>query len=334
MNINRLTILGLVIISFSSCATITHRKTVRVNIYTDVDSALVCVKDSDECYVTPAYIELTRSKSDVELLIKKDTVAKTLTLDSQLSSTFIIGNMFFGIGGIAGYLIDLTNPKLYTYPQYNYVSLTGNEKYNKSTTVKPVPISYTRSLPKKNQLYFKVSLPEGNQFYLNQGPEYGYGTALGFLGISVGLEYYFSDLYSINFDIGTMMDFPLPFPAMVDYFGTYERSFANYIDLQIGRDVKFFNFDIGLQFNKTSFNVIESELNYREYNQQDYKEYMNYFHEQFNAGLAFSGHYRVMNIFSVGINYFPSCFTWNKGDFDLHYSHLLMLELALRFKLF
>lgn len=325
MNINRLAILGLVIVSFSSCATIMHKNTVGVNIYTDVDSALVFVKGVNESYLSPAHIELTRSKSDAELIIKKDTVTKTLILDSQISSAFLIGNYF--TFNIFGYLYDLTNPKRFTYPQYNYVSLTGNEKYNRSTTFRPLSSSYTRSLSKKNQLYFKISIPEGNHFYLNKGD--GYGNTYGFLGISAGAEYYFSDLYSINFDIGTMTDFPLPVPAAVDYLGTYERSFADYMDLQIGKDVKFFHYDIGLQFNKTYFREWESVSLYPEYRQE-----LKSLHDQYNAGLAFSGYYRLMDRFCLGVNYYPSCFTWHNGDFDLHYSHLLMFELTVRFKVF
>ena len=60
-------------------------------------------------------INLVRSKSDVELIIKKDTMEKTIILNSRLSTAFWLGNFFNG-AVIFGYAIDLTNPKRFTYP--------------------------------------------------------------------------------------------------------------------------------------------------------------------------------------------------------------------------
>ena len=320
MKIYRLVILGFSVLSFPSCTTLMHQRTVGINIYSDVDSALVCMKDTNECYVMPATIDLVRSKSDIELIVKKDTLTKTVILDSRLSTAFWLGNMFNG-SGVVGYAIDLTNPKRFTYPKNNYVSLSGNNEFDKSMsrkTQKWIP-------PIKNQLNFKISIPEGNYFYLNKG--HGYGNSFGFLGISAGVEYYFSDLYSINVDFGGMTDFMLPFPAPVDYEGSYDRSFASYFDFQVGKDIRAFHIDLGIQGNRTSYYERETVELFPEY-----IDTLKYSVKQYNAGLALSGYYKITNGFNLGLNYYPSCFTWHNGDFDFHYSHLIMFELIFKIK--
>lgn|SRR5574344_205628 len=335
MKISRLVIIGISVLSFSSCATLINQRSVDVNIFTDVDSALVCIKDSDECYVTPATINLLRSKSDVELIFKKDTITKSVTLESQLSSAVTLGNYFSF--SIIGMIVDFTNPKRFTYPRAKYVSLTGSDKYNRSSRIGAT----TRSQSTKNQLYFKISIPEGNLFYINKGNSYG--EASGFLGISAGVEYFFKDLYSINLDCGVMTDFMVPFPAPIDYFGSHDSYAASYLDLQVGKDVKFFHFDLGIQGNRTRYYSFEEEetdflwgedvvkKSYRFPQGYDVKEV---FYRQYNAGLALSGYYKLFDGFCVGINYYPSCFSWHNGEFDFHYSHLMMFELVFRPKLF
>ena len=320
MKINGLIILGFGVLSFSSCTTLMHQRTVGINIIADVDSALVCMKNTNECYITPVTIDFIRSKSDIELIVRKDTLIRNVTLDSRLSTAFWLGNMFNGTG-VVGYAIDLTNPKRFTYPKNNYVSLSGSNKYDKSITGKT-----QKWIPAiKNQLNFKISIPEGNLFYLNKG--HGYGNTFGFLGISEGIEYYFSDLYSINTDFGGMTDFIIPIPAPVDYEGGYDRSFATYLDLQVGRDIGAFHFDLGVQGNRTSYYERETVELYPEY-----IDTLKYSVKQFNAGLALSGYYKITNGFNLGLNYYPSCFSWYNKDFDLHYSHLIMFELIFKIK--
>lgn len=334
MKISRLVIIVFGILSFSSCATLINRRSVDVNIFTDVDPAIVCIKDSDECYVTPATINMSRSKSNVDLIVKKDTITKSVTLKSQVSTAFMLDFLTLNFLGMA---VDFTNPKMYSYPKSNYISVTGKYINKRYSGVLPTK----RSQSTKNQLYFKISIPEGNLFYINKGNSYG--DASGFLGISAGVEYFFKDLYSINLDCGVMIDYMVPIPATVDYFGSHDSYAASYLDLQVGKDVKFFHFDLGIQGNRTRYYSYKEEetdflwgedvekKSYRFPHGYDVKEV---FYRQYNAGLALSGYYKLSDGFCLGLNYYPSCFSWHNGDFDFHYSHLMMFEFIFRPKLF
>lgn len=179
--------------------------------------------------------------------------------------------------------------------------------------------------PTKNSLAFKISVPEGNFLYLNKG--HGYGSAFGFLGISGGIEYYFSDNYNINIDIGTLTDFLIPFPAAVDYMGSYQRSFAFYGDMQIGTDLERFHLDAGLQYHRTTYYERETVQLF-----PDYIDTLKYLKRQGTLGLAFSTYFRITKSFNVGINYYPSFIAFDNDHINAHYGHLLFLELIFRIK--
>lgn len=313
MKVQRFILFGFLTIFFSSCATILHQQTVEVHVYTDVDSAKVCI--AERCYDLPATIELERSKRDVELVLRKDSVEKTIVLNHRLSNAFMFGNM----GVWPGYVVDLKNSKRFTYPRENYVSL-GGEKFQPKIRRKQKWIPTT-----KHQLNLKFSFPDGNYFYFNNGKYYE--STLGFLGVSAGLEYYLSEKYSINSDFGVMTDFFLPFPAPFDANGAFDQTIAAYVDLQMGKDVGAFHWDFGIQGNKTIF--IEREVIRLA---PDYSARETYSFEQYNAGLALSSYYNIVSGFNLGLNYYPSFFAWNDKVFDLHYTHLLMLELVFKTK--
>ena len=181
------------------------------------------------------------------------------------------------------------------------------------------------SLPEKHTLAFKISFPDGNFLRLNKGPRYG--NSFGFLGFSAGTEYYISDKYNINADVGVLTDFMLPFPAPVDYMGGYDRSFALYMDMQVGTDIRRFHIDAGLQYYKTSYYERETVELF-----PNYIDTLKYSKRQSNLGLAFSTYFRITRSFNAGINYYPSFFAFDKHQFKSHYGHLLFLELMFRIR--
>ncbi len=306
----------LVGILFDSCSTLVHQSTMNVNIHSNMDSTKVCVdNDTIHWHTIPATIITKRSKEDLVLTIKNDTIQQQLNVKSRLSTAFWLGNMFSGVG-VIGYAIDLTNAKRYSYPTTVFVHFDDD---NPRLTAK-----YSTWLnPTKNLLNFKISIPEGNWFYLNTGN--GYGNSFGFLGISGGFEYYFTNKYCLNIDFGGLTDFMLPFPAPVDYEGAYDRAFAIYGDIQIGSDYKRLHYDVGLQFNRTLYYERETVELYPEY-----VDTLKYSVKQTNLGLAFSTYYRITKGFNIGLNYYPSFITMQNGNTKFEYSHLLFLELSFR----
>ena len=177
--------------------------------------------------------------------------------------------------------------------------------------------------PAKGHCAFKIGFPEGNLFYLNKGDHYG--TAAGFLGLSVGVEYYITDKYNLNADVGVAIDYIVPFPAPVCYMGSYDKSSALFFDLQLGTDWKRFHFDAGLQFQHTRYIERETVELF-----PHYKDTLVFSKQQGNLGIALSTYFRVTQSFNIGINYYPSFLVFDKDRTTTHYGHLLFLDLIFR----
>ena len=232
------------IILFSSCATLIHQNTTRINVHSDYDTVKVCLyNDTSKWYATPAVLEVERSKFDLLLLVDKDSTRELLQVNSKLSTAFWLGNMFSG-AGIVGYAIDLTNPRRFTYPR-GITIRTGTENTYRNKYL-------TWLNPEKGLLSIKMSIPEGNHYYLNKGN--GYGNNFGFLGISGGLEYYYTDKNSISTTVGISTDFFFPLPVPVDYWGPYESTSAFFGNIQMGSDFHRLHYGAGLQYNKSYYN--------------------------------------------------------------------------------
>ena len=296
---------------FNSCATLINRPTVRVNIYSETDNVKVHINnDTLNRHTLPASVNVQRSRDNLFITAQADTIEKQIEVKRGISTAFWLGNMFSG-AGVIGYAIDLTNPKRFTYPTTILINFDNNDKPYYNTWLKP----------QKNLLNIKISVPEGNHFYLNKG--YGYGNSFGFLGFSVGFEYYFSDKYCLNMDFGGLMDFIIPFPASY-HPQNYSRSLATYVDVQIGSDYKRFHYDLGVQLNRTSYYEIETLEVF-----PVFRDTVKYDLKQTNFGFALSTYYRVSRNFNLGLNYYPSFLVLgSKPKFE--YSHLLFFELSFR----
>ena len=278
----------LAVFILNSCATLIHQPFVNINVHSDLDSVKIRTDaNTDTWHDTPVRLNTIRSKNDLFITAKKDSLQKTFQIKSNLSTAFWLGNLFSGVG-VIGYALDLTNPKRFTYP--NYITINFDEA-NRTFSTR----YYKWLAPEKSLLSFKISVPEGNYLYLNKGT--GYGNAFGFLGISGGVEYYITDRHSLNIDVGTLTDFMLPVPAPVDYMGSYNRSFATYGDLQIGSDFRRLHYDCGFQFTRTEYYERETVEVF-----PNYIDTLKYSVKQNNIGLSLSSYYRISNVFNLGIN--------------------------------
>ncbi len=315
--INEIIIFLLSILVFTSCATIINEKTTELKILSNSDSVKVYINDdSAKLYPLPVKLDVLRSEENLKITAQKDSVHKQIEVESKHSAIFLWGNLFSGVG-VLGYIVDLTNPKRFTYPEK--IIIDFDEKGILSLN----PIPWFRE-PQKHLVNLKFSIPEGNHFYLNKG--YGYGTAFGFMLATAGFEYYFTDKNCLSMNAGLLTDFMLPFPAPVDQWGDYNRSFAYYGDIKVGSDYKRLHYDAGLQFTKTFYIERKTIELFPEY-----IDILIHDKTQNNFGFAFSTYYRVTKNFNLGLNYYPSFLVLDSHP-KLHYSHLLFFDLLFRFE--
>lgn len=308
-----------IVLLLSSCATLLHQSTADINILSTESDLKVCLNnDSSRWMQIPAKITVQRSEKGINLTVKNDSTKASFYLQSNLSPAFWLGNLFST--GLVGYAIDMTNDKRYTYPKTLMVkSVNGSLLF----TTKRTP----ENKPLKNSLSLSISIPEGNWLHINNGDRSF--NQHGFLGLACGLEYYFCNQYYLSSNAGFLTDFRSPIPVPLIYVGPYSKSYASYIDFQLGSYYNKLYFGAGLQLNETWY--YEREVIKISPQKVDILKYSN---RQLNFGMAFSSSYRFSNRFSLGINYYPSFVTLHRKKFDLTYSHLLFFELGFRKHLF
>ena len=299
-------------IAFTSCATIINRRTTDVRIISKKDPVKFYINgDSSAWSNTPQTLAIERSKNDLVITAKKDTVQKTFLIRSKLSTAFWLGNIF--CGGLAAYAVDLFSSKRFTYP--SEISID----FDKNT----YSIQKTLLDPEKGLLNLNFSIPEGNLFYIRQ--EKGYGSFAGFLGLTGGSQYYISNKHSIDLNAGIAGDLLLPIPVPVDYFGTYSRSSVFFVAAKFGSDYKRIHYAVGFQFNRSLFNRYNIAGSGAAYDST-------FSINQNSAGLALSAYYRFSKTFSIGVNYDPSLIAWENKKANFHYSHLIFLDLLFQFE--
>jgi hypothetical protein len=305
----------LIALFFTSCATLVNNRWTKVTIDSEIDSMRIALKDdTTRWYRLPALLIPERSEHPLEVIIKRDTVQQTALIKSKLSAAVIWGNLLSW--GFVGMAVDCFTPKSYTYPRFMQITYDERLGYQ-------VKANNKVQSALANQLFFKISIPEGNMFYLNTGKMYDY--RFGFLGLSGGIEYYYKDKTNINFDIGAMTDFLVPFPAPIEKFESYDMSFASYADIQHGNDFRLFHIDYGFQINRTRFyRWVEDTTTLNNFYSYGYT------YRENNLGLALSGYFKCTRTFNIGINYYPSLYHWTSTDSHMKYTYLLFFEMLFK----
>lgn len=303
----RLALIGLIVFSCSSCATIFNRPSTRIDIIT-TSPAKVLLNDK------PLVSINTRTKTQVErkvepllITISDESISKNITIDSRSSFAYWL-NIYPTLG--LGMLVDKNNPKRYTYPSRVYVDMSdSSDKY----------LLYDPS-SRKGQLYLNFSLPHINGFLLKPDNEKDYKSNSGFWGLSTGLDYYYKESQFINFSASIVSDFFLPFPAAVDISGEYELMSSLYAALSNNHRIKRFLLGYGLNYSKNIWDL-------RYYNRfdplpptRDPIKKSNY-----AMGLYFSGYYQIGEYFNIGIIYRPTMFRFSSVE-SIEYEHLISID--------
>ena len=330
----KLTVHGLIIVfTFSSCATIMigiqDTMTYPLNITTNNPEARV-IYDKVE-YNVPTKIDVTRSKSDLHIALLADTVKKEFTVEPRLNAWFCLGNplQFLYLAPIA-WGIDLTNPRRFTYGKNIFLDF-----YDTTTIIRPklMPELHhflTRQYPvRQKQINFLYSYPLVNAFHFKPQNE-PLKTQVGCLGIGLGGEYFYMSTKSLQFKADAIIDFFLPFPAPVDYWG--DREFFNswYVSVTDNWRIHRFTFGYGFNYAKNTWTFSP----YPEYDEHgnlipkmDYTRKTNE-----TLGLTFNSYYQLLRRLYLGVVYRPSIYQLSPQR-GFAYEHIITFEALFKFRL-
>jgi hypothetical protein len=302
------TLTPLIFFIFTSCAGIINQPITRTIVHVKEPTRLVVNGDTLRTITRQYPIVLERSSEPVELLAITDSTQTKITLQPRGSFAWW-ANIFCNYG--IGMLVDKNNPKRYTYP--NHLYLDREDSLYRFTNYQPDH--------RKGQWQLHLSLPYINNFYFQPREEKSKANT-GFLGLSVGLNYYHSKKQFLKLSTLGVLDFMVPFPAHVDYSGGHEFMRSVSVSLSNNHHWKRFTLGYGISLAK---NIWE----YRYYNLFEPPPPTRdpVVRRDYSLGLLLSTYYNVGKRFGLGLIYRPTFARLNKPA-DFAYEHLISVDIA------
>jgi hypothetical protein len=302
-------IIILLFLILCSCASLLNRPTQRIDIVTNKHAD---VRINGEVLLNAKkrtkFIAL-RDIRPIEVSIFNDSISKDLLLDSRNSFAYYL-NIYPSLG--LGFLVDKDSPKRYAYPKRIYVDMTN--KLNTFTTYNP-EIS-------KGSLQLHYSMPWINNFFLNPINENSSKTNTGFMGVMVGLDYYYSANRFFNLSASSVMDFFMPFPGAVDFSGEFDFMNSTFLIISNNYRIKRFSLGYGISYSKNTWA-------HKYFDQWDppppTRDPITISDNSF--GLIFPFYVQLGEYFDIGLLYRPSIFTI-KPKTVFKYDHLISIDFA------
>lgn len=309
----------------TSCTSLLLKNKYDMNIDADFECQ---VKVHDSVYNLPAKVSVTRSKQNLELEVISDSLQRNYTVKPITNRYFILNSY-----NLLGYFIDLTNPRRFYYGNSVFLQKSDTTTLLKAKSFKNITQSSNTSKsfqPDKHpgELLLNVSLPMVNTFQIES---YGLGTHKnsGFLGIGLGLDYFYKTNRYIGVHASVAIDYMVPFPAPITYDSEHEHFSASTISVTDNFNFNRFTFGYGIHYSIFNWNYHTEE-----YDTNDgfylYTEDISFKNKAF--GLQALVGYRLTNSLQIGLNYKPTFFTIEPKS-SLDYQHVLTFDLSWKIKL-
>lgn len=312
----------LLLMIMSSCATVFLRKDYPISVRSEVPNTKAEILDST--YTLPAKLRVPRSKDDLTIKVIGDTISRNFVVRSFPNEAFLLGNLFWGPAFPVAFAVDFTNHKRFTYGRDVYLNLSDS-----NNIIRPLLTDlYYKSIKgrepaEKGDLNFSCSLPWVNSFYMQPIGETS-KVNTGFIGASLGFEYYYKQNKFGSLTISGVMDFFLPFPAPVDFSGESESMSSVFLSLTDNYKFKRFTLGYGLNYSQNTWKFI--------------------YHDRFDPppptrepatrkdasiGMTIDGYYQFGKFMYLGLIYRPT-FLSIMPEPELKYQHLISLDLKMR----
>jgi hypothetical protein len=291
-----------------------YKDIARVEVHTFPDSSNICLQN-DSCIKAPLVLEVPRSGNDIKLLVKSDSLEKTVTLKSKVLKTYDIGHLYFVHNCPSKKGIDNSTSNLILgYDNPIFIDLI-----NESSDYKKWRSS------KKGQLYVRASFPWFNYVGFDNG--LGFENYVTYMGMTLGVDYYHSKRSYYSLIGGATGISDLAFPVMDSEYDTAEFVKTYCIKLTNSHDFNLFSnekivFTIGYGLNFTHFTYkIHDDVN----NVELYKNTKSV------IGLSVDANLLLFRYGFFGINYSPSFYTLTTNKWE--YSFLTYIDFGVKIPL-
>lgn len=209
--------------AFHGCASFMHGPSQDVAITSVPQGATIAIEETrgrlHDTLTTPVTAKLSR-KREYLLTVRKEGYEPAAYILKRSTSGWYFANVAFW--SVPGFIVDhLNGSRFNLYPQSVQVVLTESPGPYLPQGEGAIPIDaarYMRQPPPapwsdNARLKLAISIPEGNWFYYDS-PDRRI-SRFGFLGLTLGAEYYPKQRQFYSFNIGVITDFMVPFPAAV-----------------------------------------------------------------------------------------------------------------------
>lgn len=312
----KISLLIIVVLGFSSCATLLNSPTKTIYITTNTLAKVIVNKDTFRTFQHKMPVEVQRQSADLNINVSNDSINKTVTVKHRNSFAYWLNAYPTPLLG-AGFLIDMKNPKRYTYPTRIYFDMTDTTN------------TYQLYAPgrKKGSIDLHVSMPYINSFMLKPGYENNYKSNTGFWGVTLGLDYYYSSKQFINLSVSGVSDFFLPFPAAVDISGYYELMSSAYVSVSNNRRINKFLIGYGLSYVKNIW-----DLRYYYWGEREPMTREPIVKSNNAIGFVFPAYYMPNEHFFVGVVYRPTLLRLSTEN-PFKYEHLISIDFGWKIRL-
>ena len=313
----------LLMLFFTSCATLVNKESYEILISTDHPEAQAQVKG--ETHYLPYYFNVERSKEDLSVKLINDTLTKDFIIKPSLDPSFLYGNLVWLYACPVAYFIDSKSSKKYYYGKSIYLNINDTTTIIKHKALKVYYDYFSNSVEANTgQVNLNLSFPLVNNFYWYPENE-SLKSKTGSLGFSIGLDYYYNKRKFINFTACAVTDIS----SIAENLGYSEEESLRSLSLNLTDNFKTGRFTFGYGMNYSINSWFHS---YYDQIESPSPIYNSITKTNQSIGLTLNGYHRVWKKVWIGIEYRPT-FINVSPEMDFKYEHVLSFSMALRFRI-
>jgi hypothetical protein len=295
----------------TSCATIFNSPYKHVTIHTTEPSKIIYNQDTINTIDNKTHLIVERNWETLNIVATTDSITKSIRIGAK-NSIMYWSNIMFNYG--LGMLVDMENPKRYSYPDKIFINSTdATGRY-----------SHFGQANNSGELYLHLSLPMINPFRMAVENE-EIKSMTGFFGITIGFDYYHSKDQFVHFGISGLSGGISLKKRGGSYNDELESLTSEYISLSNNHKIERFSIGYGLSCAKNT--CTHSKLSWFFGFPFDRVEKSHY-----ALGMVFPIYYQIGEYFNFGVVYRPTFFRPNMANMFV-YEHLISIDFAWKIRL-
>ncbi len=307
---------------FTSCATILNSRYDQTRIFSYEPSTVIV--DHDTLCLGPdnlgQTIDLERSRADRQMVVIREASTDTVVIRSRLSPVYWLNICNYGVG----FVVDGWTSKKWRYPRA--IKLT--DRYIRASHQDNIHDYYAR----KDIVNLRISFPLANLFdYTYEG--HGRKSKGGFMGISLGVDYFYGNNTFLDVSGVGITDFLMPFPAPIDYRGIRDHMYSVYGSVSNNHMLfdKRFSIGYGISYGRDIWNTVNHGSWGDDATEEEVSRESVYRHST-SIGLVIPIRYYTKQKFYMGFVYRPM-FLQHTDKTRFKYQHTVSFDFGWRFRL-